>query len=93
MERNAFEGRREQRREDSYRHGEEIFYHDDGAIIRVKVLENNSDFNGIKYNLQVKEIVSPHPFCEDPKVGSLFECDKLREAAHLSALWSLTESI
>ena len=93
MERNFFRSRREHRSEDSYRPREEVLYHDDGSVYRVKVLANNSNKKIIKYNLQVREILNSHPFLKDLKVGSLFECNKLREAANHPALWHLTESI
>jgi len=37
------------RSEDSYKPGDEVFYHEDGAILKKRVLENNSDSQWIRY--------------------------------------------
>ena len=69
------------REEDSYEKGEEAFYHEDGEINRVRVLENSCDKKWIKYDLEVIEVIRENPSYAPAKIGEKFDLKKLRNFA------------
>jgi len=66
------------REEESYKPGEEAFYHESGEITRVKVLENNSNEDWIKYRLKVLENIRVSKMYKPPKIGEEFNLEKRR---------------
>jgi hypothetical protein len=77
--------------EDSYKIGEEVFYSECGEVDRVRVLENKSDVDFIKYKLEVLEVLRESEIIKPDEIGDVFECRKKREYADNSELWSLRD--
>ena len=71
--------------------GKELYYHEDGMVLRVEVLENNSDERREAYRLRVMKVLRDNPILAEPtKEDEEFSCDKLREV-YAGGLWHLTE--
>ncbi len=79
-----------------YEAGQEAYYHKDGMVLGVTVLENKSNKERIVYRLKINEIIEGGlSMAGITKIGREFECDKLRGVMGHCAdgLWSLTESL
>ena len=79
-----------------YEVGQEVYYHKDGMVLGVTVLENKSNKERIAYILRIKDVVeSDFPLTGITKIGREFECNKLRGLVGSCAdgLWSLTENL
>ena len=74
-----------------YQPGQQAFYHEDGNVWRVEVLENNSDSEWERYVLMVKENVRLSGFIKPSEIGETFRCDKRRDVA-VAGLWHLLEN-
>jgi hypothetical protein len=48
-------------------------FQEDGGQLLVKVLEDNSDSEFLKYKLEVLEVIIPHPISNDPPIGEIFD--------------------
>jgi SHS2 domain-containing protein len=77
--------------EDSYKIGEEVFYSECGEVDRVRVLENKSDVDFIKYKLEVLEVLRESEIIKPDEIGDVFECRKKREYEKNIELWHLVE--
>jgi len=75
---------------EEYESGQEAFYHEDGDIYKVQVMENKSDPKWEKYRLKVLEVVQKNPITPKIEAGLEFECDKLRNVA-CGGLWYLLD--
>ncbi len=76
--------------------GPEAYYHKDGMVLGVTVLENKSNKERIVYRLKINEIIEgDFPLAGITKIGREFECDKLRGLIGPCAksLWRLTENL
>lgn len=76
--------------------GPKAYYHKDGMVLGVTVLENKSNKERIGYRLKINEIIEcGFPMAGITKVGREFECNKLRGLVGPCAdgLWSLTENL
>ena len=74
----------------------EAYYHKDGMVLGVTVLEDNSNEKRIVYRLKINEIIEGGlSMAGITKVGREFECNKLRGVIGPCAegLWSLTENL
>ncbi|KKL72909.1 hypothetical protein LCGC14_2080190 [marine sediment metagenome] len=72
------------------------YYHKDGMVLGVTVLENKSNKERIAYRLRINEIIEgSSPLAGITKVGREFECNKLRrlKGPCADSLWSLTENL
>jgi len=79
-------------KEDSYQPGQTAFYHEDGEVDEVLVLENNSDKDWIKYKLEVKKVLQESSFVNPSEVGSSAEVAKKREmGGACGGLWHLLD--
>ncbi len=74
----------------NFKAGEVAYYHEEGGILRVRVLENFSDTESVGYELAVLEEIRPGP--GPMPVGHVFSCDKRKKFAGLSCLWELTDT-
>jgi hypothetical protein len=77
--------------EDSYRSGMDAFYHESGMIDKVRVLENKSDGDWIRYELEVLEVIKRSRIGEPSEVGERFDCDKRRDGSGLAGMWHLMD--
>ncbi len=73
-----------------YQPGQEAFYHEDGEVDRVEILENNSDSKWERYVLRVKEVVRQSRLVKPSEVGETFSCEKMRGVS-MSGLWHLLD--
>lgn len=64
-------------------------YHEDGCILDVTVLEDNSTAELYVYTLQINKIIKSSRIVIDPVVGSTFICDKLKKGVMCMGMWSL----
>lgn len=78
-------------REDGYQPGQTAFYHEDGEVDEVLVLENNSDKDWIKYLLEVKRVVQESIISKPSEVGYRAEVVKARKGGGCSGLWHLLD--
>lgn len=80
-------------REDSYQSGQTAFYHEDGEVDEVLVLENNSDKDWIKYKLEVKKVLQNSSFVKPSEVGDTTDVVKARNiGGGCNGLWHLLDN-
>jgi hypothetical protein len=78
-------------KEDSYQSGQTAFYHEDGEVDEVLVLENNSDKDWIKYKLEVKKVLQESSFVKPNDVGDRANVAKARDSDGCGLLWHLLD--
>jgi len=74
---------------EDYEPGQEAYYHEDGDIFQVQVLENNSDDEWLRYYLKIlntEQTTAKNP----PPNGLEFTCEKLRGIV-CAGLWRLLD--
>lgn len=78
-------------KERQYEAGESAYYHNSEDIYKVRVMENNSDENFIRYSLRVIEIKQAGA---EPthKKGDIFTCEKKKDLINVGQ-WRLLEEI
>ncbi len=76
---------------DKFQLDQVAFYHEDGEIDKVRILENTSDSELIKYKLEVLEIVQESRVFKPSDVGDIFDCEKTRDSGGCSGLWYLRD--
>jgi len=78
------------REQDSLKAGEEVLYTEDGMVMKVKVLENNSDTKYLKYKFEVTAVVKRGPLegkvTELTEVGQQFNFSRLRGVPNIFGL-------
>jgi hypothetical protein len=78
------------RKSDSFLEGEVAYYHETGAIFKVKILENMSDRETVGYRFEVVHIVKRHPVHPNRyEIGSVLDCKFDR--AYKNTLWEMSE--
>lgn len=75
--------------EDSYKKGQEAYYHEDGEVFRVRVLRNKSDEHWLRYTLQILSVERTDAD-NPPESGTKFSVDKNKRIA-CGGLWHLLD--
>lgn len=76
--------------EEDYKQGDKAFYHESGNILRVEILENNSDSEWIGYRLRILEVEQGRGF-KFSAIGTEFTCMKRKGVHVLGGLWYLMD--
>ena len=73
--------------------GQELYYREEGKVLRDDVLDNNSNKEREAYRLRDREVFRDCPIlAKSTEEGHEFSCDKLRGVC-AGGLWYLTEKI
>lgn len=64
-------------------------FHEDGLILDVTVLENNSDMDCERYKLRVNSILQSSSICKDPDIGEEFTVEKRKNYGCCGGMWHL----
>jgi hypothetical protein len=79
-----------------YKKGDIAYHIEDGDVLKVKVLENQSDEKFFRYKLEVIELIKSGPIpgteTQSSSPGDTFICDKLRDAPAMFVMWELSDS-
>lgn len=65
-----------------------VRYIEDGLVMGVDVLANNSDDEWERYELRVTEIIRENGIYKPPQIGSAFECPRRKD---VFGIWSLVQ--
>ena len=69
-----------------YKPGQIAFYHEDGGIDIVEILEKNSDLDWIKYRLKVVEVLQESPITKPSEIGHEFNLELKRDSTGIAGL-------
>lgn len=77
--------------ETSVNPGDIVQYHEDGGVIRIKIIDLTIDNDWLKIKFEVLEIIVPDDYGTDPSVGEILTVEKnIKEAPYVSSLlWHL----
>jgi hypothetical protein len=64
-------------------------YHEDGMILDVEVVSDNSDKEWERYELRVTKILQKSAVYKSPEIGEMFSVDKIRKDVGCSGMWHL----
>lgn len=70
-----------------YKKGQELFYHECGEILKVKVVKDQSTLTLVSITLEVIEVLQESPLVKSSLVGDIFTVDGLRDNPNIG--WRL----
>jgi len=65
-------------------------YREDGMILNVEVLEDNSDDKWIRYKLKVVTIKRESPIYYSPEIGEVFNVEQRIGSGTYAGMWRLS---
>ncbi len=63
-------------------------FHEDGFILEVSILSDNSDAEWERYELEVTDIIRKNSVYRPPNIGEKFTCEK-KKGVSCCGLWRL----
>jgi hypothetical protein len=64
-------------------------YHEDGMVLEVEVVSDNSDKEWERYQLRVIKILQNSAVYKSPEIGEVFSVDKRRNISGCCGMWHL----
>ena len=82
---------------EEYQKGQVVYYTEDGDVLKVRILDNSSDDEILRYKLETLEVIKTGPrsgvFYQSMTPGKIFDCNKQRGLSPMFEMWELSDVV